>query len=345
MPAIQTTTLRAEDFRQQAAARQLLERDIPSGAMPHALLITGSRGAGKRSLAALIAQTLLCTGADKPCGRCPACLQMASGNHPDAVAVRPGEPISREEAGKKVIPVADIRAIGAMAARRAQEGGWRVFVIERAETMNDPSANALLKTLEEPPENVCFLLLTDRPDALLPTIVSRCRPLALHPWPDETVAGILRGRDVPPERIAQILPLAMGSPGQALTLAGDETYWTLQRRLMDHFFGMERRSQIPRISEEYKESQGDSERIFDILEDMVRNLLLVRLGRAPASLLEAYPAVWRQAARRADYASFVRLLDAVSRTRRMRERYVTWQVILEQLLLKFMEERSQWSIS
>lgn len=346
MPTIQTTALRAEDFRLQPAARQLLERDIPSGAMPHALLITGGMGVGKRSLAALITQTLLCTGEHRPCGVCPACLQLASGNHPDALVLRPGEPVApSESAGKKTIPVADIRFANGLAIRRAQESGWRVFVIEQADAMTDQSENALLKTLEEPPENVCYLLLTDRPDALLTTVISRCRTVALHPWPDETVAAVLRSRGAEEKRIAQILPLAMGSPGQALTMAEDASYWALQQKLMDDFFGLERRSRIPRISEQYKESRGDSSRIFDILDDMVRNLLLVRLGRAPEALLEAYPPVWRKAAREADYAAFVRLQDAVMQTRRMRESAVTWQVILEQLLLKFMEERSRWSIS
>ena len=102
MPAIIPTSLMPEDFRGQEAAWQLLTKEIPGGIMPHALLITGMTGAGKRSLAALIAQTLLCTGDRKPCGSCPACLQMASGNHPDAVALRPGEPLDpKEDKGKK----------------------------------------------------------------------------------------------------------------------------------------------------------------------------------------------------------------------------------------------------
>ncbi|MBR4457402.1 MAG: DNA polymerase III subunit delta' [Clostridia bacterium] len=346
MPTIQPTRLRTEDFRTQSAAWQLLTRDMDAGTVPHALLITGNSGTGKRSLASLTAQILLCTGEKKPCGTCPACLQMATGNHPDALAVRPGEPLSpKEDKGKKTIPVSDIRILNELAVRRAQEGGWRVFVIEQAEAMTDASANALLKTLEEPPENVCFMLLTDRPDALLPTIVSRCRTVALHPWADGIVAAAMRAQGVPEQRTAQILPLAMGSVGMALTMAQDEGYWALQEKLMRHFFGMERRSQIPAISDEYRESRGDSDRIFDILEDMVRNLLLVRLGRAPVGLLDAYPPIWRKAAAEADYAAFVRLQDAIMRTRKMRESAVTWQVILEQLLLKFMEERSQWSIS
>ena len=85
MPSIQVTDLRAEDFRGQADAEQLL-RETRGGTVPHALLITGGRGTGKRSLAALVARILLCTGDDKPCGVCPACLQMASGNHPDQVS-------------------------------------------------------------------------------------------------------------------------------------------------------------------------------------------------------------------------------------------------------------------
>lgn len=164
----------------------------------HAWLIHGLAGIGKRQYALAAAASLLC---EQPvrglaCGQCQACRWVSSGNHPDLRRIRPdavahqeGELIEEGDAqGKKTysreIRIEQLRALSGWFTTATHRGGWRVAVIYPAEAMNLITANALLKVLEEPPPHTVFLLTTDAPDKLLPTIVSRCRrvPLPVPPW-------------------------------------------------------------------------------------------------------------------------------------------------------------------
>ena len=343
---METTQPRAPtgaDFKTQPAAWQLLHVTLPSGAVPHAILITGMDGVGKRTLANIAARTLLCRGEKKPCGVCPSCIQLDAGMHPDLTVIRPGEPISaRVEKGRKGIPVDDIREAVRIAGEHAYEGGWRVIIIEQAETMNANAQNALLKTLEEAQEQTCFFLLSESPGLLLTTVVSRCREIRLHPWPEETVRRILTERGVDAEKAAAAAQLSGGSIRRGLDKAGDETYWERRGRLLRDFFDAKSRSELSRISAEWKETKGDAESILDDLEDMVRLLIHVRLGREDAGLLREYPEAWRKAASQGDLRRLLALMDAIARAKALRLSQVNWQATLEQLLLRFMEEKNRW---
>lgn len=336
------------DFAGQGAVYEGLMRTLASGSFVHAYLISGLRGMGKRTLARLMAQYLLCEcedkGEEKPCGVCPACVRMLAGNHPDVVTVQPGVPLSSQtEAGRKTIPVEDIRAVIEIAGRHTFEGGRRVVMIFQAEKMTPGAQNALLKTLEEPLEGTVFLLVSDAPELLLPTIVSRCRALKLRPWPDETILSALARRGVPEPRAKEALRVCGGSIGKAVDLAGDEAYWQRRRDVMNDCFALENRGAIFRVSAAWRDRKDASDELLDDLEDMLRTLRLVRLGRLPENAVEDYPEPWRRMAREADLAAFVRLADAVTDARRLRGNQVTWQAVVEKLLLCLMEEKSRWS--
>lgn len=159
----------------------------------HAWLIHGLAGIGKRSFALAAAAALLCEHPRNgfACGECEACRWVAGGNHPDfrrvrpeAVALQEGEPVEESESATKKTPsreirVEQIRGLSGWFSTATHRGGWRVAVIYPAQAMNLITANALLKVLEEPPPHTMFLLTTDAPELLLPTIVSRCRRLPL----------------------------------------------------------------------------------------------------------------------------------------------------------------------
>lgn len=165
--------------------------------LPNALLIKGAQGIGKMDMALSFAQSLLCetpSASGMPCCQCDSCHWFEQGSHPDFRSVQPDALSNIEdikEGGKKPsreISVDQIRALANFANLSAHRGGYRIVLVHPAESMNNNSANALLKTLEEPTEKLLFLLVTHKPQQLLPTILSRCLSLSIN-TPDRQ-AGI-----------------------------------------------------------------------------------------------------------------------------------------------------------
>lgn len=332
------------DFQGQGAVYDGLMRTLHDGTFVHAYLITGLEGMGKRTLARLLAQYWLCQapeGEKRPCGVCRACQQVRDGTHADLVIIAPGKPINPDvRPDMKSIPVDEIRALIAITARHTFEGGRRVVLIEQADKMNPPAQNALLKTLEEPVPGTIFLLMTESPSLLLPTIVSRCRELKLHPWDDRTVLSVLEKHGVTGQRAQEALHVSGGSIGKALAVAGDEQYWQRRSEVMRDFFALERRSDILRISSTWKDRKDDAEELLDDVEDMLRTLLLCHLGQRSESAVTPYPAAWQRFSREGELSAMMRLLDAVAQARQMRANQVTWQAVVERLLLSLMEEKA-----
>lgn len=144
-----------------------LRKMYTAGTGPQALLIAGPDGIGKKELARELAQLLLCQNINLNgyCGSCQSCLLAESGNHPDMLVV--------QSAGKK-IPIADARMIKEMVALSPRLGFGRAIIIEDADMMTVEASNAILKILEEPPKGNVFILTSDNPDAMLPTVAGRC---------------------------------------------------------------------------------------------------------------------------------------------------------------------------
>jgi DNA polymerase-3 subunit delta' len=162
--------------------KQLSSR-IAANKLHHALLIQGPAGLGKSSFVLQLAQLLLCKArqGDKMCGQCQSCLLNAATNHPDLHVVE----------SDKQIGVDQIREAIKKLVSSAHLSGAKVLIIYHAHTMTESSANALLKTLEEPTANTYLLLTTDKPERILPTIKSRCEKLALPlPSLDSTLAWV-----------------------------------------------------------------------------------------------------------------------------------------------------------
>jgi DNA polymerase III subunit delta' len=195
--------------------------------MHHAWLITGPEGVGKATLAYRFARRLL---AGRPTVESlaldttsPVFRRVAAGSHADLMTV---ERMLNEKTKrmKTQIAVEDVRKITGFMSLTPAEGGWRVVVVDGAEDMNQASANALLKILEEPPPRAILLLVCAAPGRLLPTIRSRCRRLRLTPMADEPM-GQLLDQYLPrmdADERGRLITLAEGSPGRAIMLAEDE---------------------------------------------------------------------------------------------------------------------------
>src|SRR2546423_4975072 len=204
--------------------RRRLER------LPHALLIHGARGVGKLARAERIAQLLLCESSGKrPCGACEGCRWFLAGSHPDFRRIEPEalaresaaeeEPVERKGKPSIEIKVEQVRALADFLNIGSHRGGRRVALVHPAEAMNDVTANALLKGLEEPPASAVFVLVSHRPAQLLPTIRSRCVaiPVALPPR-DAALAWLAKEGVKNAERW---LAYAGGAPLRALEYAAN----------------------------------------------------------------------------------------------------------------------------
>ena len=195
----------------------------------HAWLLSGPRGIGKATLAFRFARFLLAAGPDRQSSGAlldltpddPVFHRVASGGHADLLTLERG---TNEKTGqtRSEIVIDDVRRVSRLASLTAGEGEWRIVIVDCAEDMNRNAANAILKHLEEPPQQTLFLLVSHSPANLLPTIRSRCRALTMRPLPDEIVNCLIAERLAPglnAEERSILTALSEGSPGRALALA------------------------------------------------------------------------------------------------------------------------------
>jgi len=186
------------------------------GRMSHFYLLSGPRGSGKHTLADLIAAAMLCKEPDGPCGVCRSCRKVLGRSHPDYITI--------DDPSKKTVPVDLIREARADIFVRPNEGEKKIYLFPRAQDMGIPGQNALLKVLEEPPPYGVFLLLTDNPEKLLPTVRSRCVELKLRALPDDLLRRKLRSEfpDAEASRLEAAMLRSGGYLGQARELLSGE---------------------------------------------------------------------------------------------------------------------------
>lgn len=192
--------------------KENLARSLGRGHVSHFYLISGPQGSGKHTLARLLAAAIQCRGADKPCLQCPACRKVIADTHPDFITV--------DDPEKKTVPVDLIRQARTDIYIQPNEADYKIYQFPRAQDMGLPGQNALLKVLEEPPKYGVFLLLTDNPDKLLPTVRSRCTELKMQALPEKLLKAELARRfpKAQPEDLSAAVMRSGGILGQAVTM-------------------------------------------------------------------------------------------------------------------------------
>ena len=199
----------------QSAAVALLQRAIAADRLAHAYAFVGPSGVGRRLAAVAFGQAALC--AAEGCGTCATCRRVAAGQHPDCHVIAPTPPRDNPK-GAPMIRIEEVRELERMAALAPHEASRKVFILDDADRMTLPTAQALLKTLEEPPPRTHLVMIIANPRALPPTLMSRCQRVRFGPLPTEDAARLLEARGVPPEASQLLARLAQGRPGLALGL-------------------------------------------------------------------------------------------------------------------------------
>jgi DNA polymerase-3 subunit delta' len=249
-------------------AVDLLARAVSSGRPSHAYLLSGPAQSGKVTLARAFAQALLCEvpGA-QPCGQCRACQRIALGRYPDVQTI---------SAERNTIQIEQVRSLQRDAALSPLEAPYRVFILREIERATPAAANALLKTLEEPPGHVILVLSCVRRDLVLPTIVSRCQLLGLRPLPIPQVEAALTAHwQVPADRARLLARLSAGRLGWAVRVHKDPDL-----RRLDDLVTLTGQQAIGRLA--YSEALGRQpesiEQTLGLWATWWRDLLLVQRG-------------------------------------------------------------------
>jgi DNA polymerase-3 subunit delta' len=197
---------------------KIFQNALEEERLGHAYGLFGPRGVGKFTFALEVAKAANCLkrSADA-CDTCSSCGKIERGNHPDVTVVRAAS-------GKRSIEIRTIRSLIHEMGLQPMEGKRKVFIIDRAEQMTVEAANALLKTLEEPPPRSLLLLCMATLEALPPTVLSRCQMVHFFPLSADLIEKVLRERGTAPERASFLARISMGSLGGALERLEEEIF-------------------------------------------------------------------------------------------------------------------------
>ncbi len=332
----------------QEGAITILRNAMRSGRLAHAYLFFGPEGVGKRLTALTLAKAMNCQSPPaegESCEKCASCNKINSSNHADVILMEPqGE----------VIKIDQIRELQRRLHYRPLEGGKRVCILESADGLNDAAANALLKTLEEPPDETHLFLLTSRPHQLLPTILSRCQWVKFKPLSIGNIVQILqKAHSWPEERAYFLAALAGGSASKALVLGNRVDFkkrldWL---RIFSNISGKTTEAVLA-VGEEVAKEEEDIDDLLELWKLWVRDLVVSKAqGEGPdgSGLKLINHDLLREAAEEAKKYSFDHLdalFSKISDTQKSIAQKVNRQLAMETLMLemkKISEEKGIYS--
>lgn len=328
-----------QDIIGQEQIKEHLRNAISTGKISHAYIIEGEKSSGKEFIAKVFAMALQCEerakeGADVPCQKCDSCRRALSESQPDIVKV------THEKTG--TISVDDIRVqISGDVAYKPYNSPYKVYIMNEAEKMTPEAQNALLKTLEEPPEYVVILLLTSNVGALLPTILSRCVVLTMKPVPDNLVRKYLMEEMQITDYKAEVcVAFARGNIGKAKYLATSEEFENVKAEalsLLKYIQDMELNEVIAAVkrANEYKLEIKD---YLDIILIWYRDVLLFKATSDVNSLVfrEELSSL-RKVAARSSYVGIENVINSIENAKKRLDANVNFDLVM-QLLFEEIQE-------
>lgn len=318
------------------AVRARLWRAAGEGRMHHCYLFEGPEGVGKAATALQLALSVNCDGLTPPCGQCASCRQILAGTHPDFIRVSPDP-----DRATRIITAEQARSVISALQLQRHSARRRFVIVDPADAMGEEAANALLKTLEEPPAGTQFVLITARVGSLLQTVRSRSQRVRFGPVPQARLEAWLAARGHDPSLAA----LSQGSPGYALRLAEGEA--AERREVAASIVGAvgQPLAQLFAFTEATgKRSEGAGERsalAVDAVEELLRDAVIIASGRPEAALHQAHLARLRIWAAALYPGGVARMERAVASARDRLRLNVNGRVVLEALLSALNLELSQ----
>lgn len=321
-----------EEIRGNTPLVEQLRRSAASGRSSHAYLFLGGAGAGKRLIANTFAKALQCEGEKRPCDSCKSCHAFNHGNHPDVIyfqSLKNGKTYTIEDVREQLLETVDLKPF---------QYEKKIYIIEKADTLNIQSQNALLKTLEEPPAHAVFLLLAERAEAFLPTILSRVVVMKIRPLSAETIADYLMQAGHLAEESHILSAYAQGRIGQALELVEDEGFREMRQDILGKLEALPSMSEgdaylLAKDLEGYKNDL----RFLDIMELWYRDLLTAKSLREEGYLIQRdkKDAIFRAAK---EPAALLAKKAAAVRTARMRlAQNANFRLTMEVMLMDLKE--------
>ena len=323
------------DIIGQEQIKEHLRNAVSTDKVSHAYIINGERSSGKEFIARVFAMALQCEkGEIEPCGECHSCKQALSHNHPDIIYVSHEKP--------NTIGVEDIRMqINGDIGVKPYSSRRKIYIMNEGEKMTVQAQNALLKTLEEPPEYAVILILTTQVEALLPTILSRCVVLNMKPVSDALVKKYLMEELAVPDYKANIcVAFARGNIGKAKLLASSEEFEKVKDEaitLVKYINDMEI-SEIVKAIKKISEYKFDVNDYLDILSVWYRDVLLFKATKDINSLIfkEEIQQIMR-VSDRSTYEGIEIIVNALQQAKRRLEANVNFDLTMELLLLTIKE--------
>ena len=331
---------RFADIVGQEQLKEHLENAVRTGKVSHAYIINGERSSGKEFIAKTFAMALQCENPKtdgenaEPCEECHSCRQAMSGNHPDIVFLSHEKP--------NTISVDDIRSqINGDIAIKPYSGPKKIYIVNEGEKMTVQAQNALLKTLEEPPEYAVIIILTANVNALLPTIQSRCVLLNMKPVKDEQLKEFLmRTMEIPDYKADICIAFARGNVGKARLLAKSEEFDKVKEEalsLLRNINDMEINEIVAAIKK-INEYQFDVNDYLDIFSIWYRDMLLFKATHDANHLIFREEVQYiRKVADKSTYEGIEKIIDALEKSKQRLSANVNFELTMELLLLTIKE--------
>ncbi len=256
--------------------KRYIKKSLETGRVSHTYIIEGEKGSGKKLITWTFARLLQCEDKEnRGCGKCTSCIQNKNMNHPDVIWIRPEKAAGYkvEEIRRQLINTLEVRPL---------RSPYKIYIIDQAQTLNAQSQNAILKSLEEPPEYAVIFLLTANTGMLLDTIISRSIWLKMKPVSDQGMKRILEKREIyAGDELGFILNYATGNPGKAIELVTSETFRDIRGKVIS----LLKEIDVTPVFElgiwagQMKDYKDEIHYFFDIISMWYRDVLVLKAAK------------------------------------------------------------------